>query len=93
MSAEPVAPELSADGYAVQLIALPSEERLLEFVRDRNVSDLIATRITREGATHYVLLLGTYPNKPAAQAAATALPPALSDLSPWVRPLAGFNHF
>lgn len=82
-------PNLDANGYTIQLIALPSAERLRAFVRDRGVSDLVATSIIKNGKTHYVLLLGSYADKASALAAAKNLPQGLEDLTPWVRPTAG----
>lgn len=79
---------LDADGYTIQLIALPSAERLEAFARERGVPGLVATSITKDGKTHYVLLLGSFPDKSSALTAAEHLPEGLQDLKPWVRPMA-----
>ena len=80
-------PVLNTNGYTIQLIALPSAERLQAFVRERGVPDLVATNIVKDGKTHYVLLLGSFPDKASALAAAKNLPDGLQDLTPWVRPM------
>lgn len=85
--ADPGEAAFDPSGYTVQLIALPSAERLEAFVRDRGVADLIATEVSRDGKPHFVLLLGVYPDRASASEAAADLPEALSDLRPWVRPM------
>lgn len=90
-AASHAAPLLDPDGYTIQLIALPSAERLQSFVRERDVSGLIATRVVRDGEPHYVLLLGSFATRERAAEAAAALPEPLRDLTPWVRPIAGLQ--
>ncbi|MEM1436636.1 MAG: SPOR domain-containing protein [Pseudomonadota bacterium] len=86
-AAEPSELSLYPDGYTVQLIALPTAERLTTFVRERGVPNLIAAEVRRDGEPHYVLLFGAFADRASAVRAAEQLPEALSDLTPWIRPM------
>ena len=74
-----------ATHYAVQLIALGSEQALREFVAERQLVDATPVRVENGGRLHYALLAGVYPNRAAAERAVAAMAPALRALRPWIR--------
>lgn len=74
-----------ATHYAVQLVALSSEQALREFVADQQLADMTPVRVERGGRLHYALLAGIYPNRAAAERAVAAMAPALRALGPWIR--------
>ena len=79
--------DLPPDYFAVQLFAVSNKEALEKFVRDKNIPGLSATRIAHGDQLFFVLLLGIYSDESAARIAAANRPPALNDLTPWVRRL------
>ena len=71
--------------YAVQLVALGSKESLEAYAARKALRGLFAARVERGGRLFYVLLLGVFPTRAAADEAAANLPAALSEFDPWVR--------
>ncbi|RMH49736.1 MAG: hypothetical protein D6685_18880, partial [Bacteroidetes bacterium] len=79
---------LPEDGYAVQLIALANRDRAEQFASEHGLEDALILSITREEAPYTVVLLGVYPTYEDAQAAAEARPESLTNIKPWIRPIA-----
>ena len=71
--------------YVVQLVALGSKESLEEYATRKALRGMSAARVERGGRLFYVLLLGVFPTRAAADEAAANLPAALSEFDPWVR--------
>lgn len=71
--------------YVVQLVALGSKESLEEYAARKSLRGMSAARVERGGRLFYVLLLGVFPTRAAADEAAANLPAALSEFDPWVR--------
>lgn len=77
-----------ADGYAVQLLALQDEERLLAFASKQGLATPLHTRILSAGEPWYVLLLGLYPDRASAETAKRNWIVGKNlELDPWVRNL------
>lgn len=74
-----------ASHYAVQLIALGSEQALRDFVAERQLADMAQVRVENGGRLHYALLAGVHPTRAAAERAVAAMAPALRALGPWIR--------
>ena len=70
---------------AVQLMAMRNRENVDRFVAKHNLQNVLHARIARNGQILHVLILGVYPNLDSARKAVSALPPALRDITPWVR--------
>ena len=79
--------EVPPDYYIVQLVALGTKEALEEYVTRKALQGMSAARVERGGRLFYVLLLGVYPDRQAADNAAANLPPELGEFDPWVRRL------
>ena len=77
--------EVPPDYYIVQLVALGTKEALEEYATRKALQGMSAARVERDGRLFYVLLLGVYPNRQAADDAAASLPPELGEFDPWVR--------
>lgn len=71
--------------YVVQLVALGSKESLEYYAARKALRGMSAARVERGGQLFYVLLLGVFPTRAAADEAAANLPEALSEFDPWVR--------
>jgi hypothetical protein len=78
---------MPAEFYAVQLMAMPSRERLEAYIREHNLTDMSATRIARAGELYYVLILGVYETRELAETASRDVPPPLDEREPWIRSL------
>ena len=74
-----------ASHYAVQLIALGSEQALRDFVAERQLADMALVRVENGGRLHFVLVAGVHPTRAAAELAVAAMAPALRALGPWIR--------
>ena len=83
--ADPLA--LPASFYALQLLAMSSQEALDSFAAEQGLHDTISARVARDGDIYYVLLAGIYADQDAAEQALASLPPAVRALRPWIRPL------
>ena len=79
---------LDSERYAIQLIGFRTPARIAAFARDRGIADRARwLRAPGKGRAWNLVVLGDYASRDEAQAALIALPPALRDLSPLVRPL------
>ena len=74
-----------ATHYAVQLIALGSEQALRDFVAQRQLAGMTQVRVENRGRLHFALLAGVHPTRAAAERAVAAMAPALQALEPWIR--------
>ena len=79
--------ELPARFYALQLIAMSSQEELDQFVAERRLQGMTSTRVERNGQLFYVLLAGIYEDGETAERAAISLEAELAGFEPWLRPL------
>ena len=77
--------EVPPDYYVVQLVALGTKEALEEYAARKALQGMSAARVERNGRLFYVLLLGVYPDRQAADDAAANLPPEFGEFDPWVR--------
>jgi hypothetical protein len=74
--------------YTVQIIALRSEEHVLQYARLNGMQYPLYTRITNDDGPWYVLLLGVYPDVNTARQAMTDWLRAKNlKVNPWVRQL------
>jgi len=73
------------DGFVVQLLAMSSKQALESLAAELQVPGMSAARIERDGRLFYVLLLGVYPDRAAAEGASAARPDALQGYKPWIR--------
>ena len=74
--------------YAVQLIALQEEDKILEYARVNGLKDPLYAQIESEGGTFYVLLLGCYPDRlSAARAKEEWAVSRKLPAKPWIREL------
>lgn len=74
--------------YAVQLIALESERKILNYARDNGLKYPLYAQIQSQGRTLYVLLLGCYPNRLSAVRAKDEWSTSQQLTSkPWIRDL------
>ena len=81
---EPVAIlDLPRDFYAIQLVALSSQEALEKYAVDRDIRGMSAARIAANRELYYVLILGIYETKEHATEALPSVPKIYSN--PWVR--------
>jgi septal ring-binding cell division protein DamX len=80
--------------YSIQLISLRETASLEQFARDEGLIGK-ALRLESDAAAAqrwHPVLLGAYPNRPAADAVLDALPARLRRLSPFVRALGAGEH-
>ena len=77
--------EVPPDYYVVQLVALETKAALDEYAARKELKDMSAARVERDGKLFYVLLLGVYPDRQRAEEAAANLPAKLEEFEPWVR--------
>lgn len=76
------------DHFAVQLIALQSEEDVLTYARSNGISEPMYTEIENDGTRWYVLLLGVYPDQQTAASARDEWARTKSlKAQPWIRRL------
>lgn len=80
--------ELPGRFYAVQVVALSSEQALEEFRVMHRLSGVIGARVESGGRVYHALLLGIYENLADARAAAASRPASLQDTQPWIRTVA-----
>lgn len=74
--------------YAVQLIALQSERKILNYARDNGLKYPLYAQIQSQGRTFYVLLLGCYPDRLSAARAKDEWSSTKKVTSkPWIRDL------
>ena len=73
--------------YAIQLIALSSQEDLGSFIADNNLPAMPGAVVEKDGARFYALLAGIYTDRETAERAVRSLPEALIAHTPWVRSL------
>lgn len=78
---------LSASEYTIQLLGASSRSNVEAFVQRNGSSPLYWFETRNQGRPWYVVIHGHYPNRAAAQAAASALQGELSSLEPWIRSL------
>ena len=78
---------LPADYYALQLLAMSSQEALDSFAAEQGLQGALATRVARDGKIFHVLLAGVYADQAAAEQALGSLPATVRALRPWIRPV------
>ena len=77
------------DAFAVQLIALNDERALLAYATEHGIDRPIYTQTRAGDDAQFVLLLGIYPDRSAADAALSGFVAGRTlAVTPWVRPLA-----
>lgn len=79
-------------GFTMQLLGSHKEESIKKIL-DKLPGDSkpMYFQKTHKGAPWYVLIYGNYPDRDAANAAATTLPKALKGFKPWVRGVSGIQ--
>lgn len=86
--AEPTAlVNLPGDYYAVQLIAMTSQERLEAYIQEHQLQGMSAARVERDGELYHVLILGIYETRQLAEQASENMPAPLNAGEPWIREL------
>lgn len=85
--------DLPAEYFAVQLLASASKENLERFASETRIEGLAAARIAADERLLYILLLGIYTSRDAAERAAASVPQeTLGDVTPWVRSLGSLQR-
>jgi DamX protein len=84
--------DLPSDYYVVQLLALSSKEALQTLATELKLPNLSAAVIESDGQLFYVLLLGAYPDRAAAERAIAERPEALRSFEPWIRSLGSLKE-
>ena len=77
--------EWSAGHYAVQLIALDSDEAIAAVAERLAIPELLRVRIESGGRLFHVLLLGDYAERRDADVASAGMVGRMPSLEPWVR--------
>ena len=83
--------DLPGDYWAVQLIALNSQEELREFMRSTQLDELSGAMIKVNDRTWYVALLGVYEDRESAERAAAERPSILQRYKPYIRSVASLQ--
>ncbi len=83
--------DLPGSYYAIQLIAMSSQEDLEGFIADNNLPVMSGAVVERDGERFYALLAGIYTDRDTAERAARSLPEELAAHTPWVRSLASLQ--
>ena len=73
------------DYLAVQLLAVSSKQSVLDFISRNDLGDPPYGAMRSKGRILYVLLLGVYPDRAAAEAAIAAMPQTRPPVKPWIR--------
>ena len=84
--------DLPKNYYAVQLMALRHGENVGVYVAKNGLEGSLKARVARDGETLHVLILGVYADIDSARRAVANLPPALQDITPWVRSLGSLQQ-
>ena len=79
--------ELPSDFYALQLVAMSTQEEAERFAAARGLVGTATARVERDGRFYFVLLAGIYEDGEAAERAAISIEEALDGMEVWVRPL------
>lgn len=74
-----------ANQYTVQLLGAASRSNVEAFIQRNSTSPLFWFETQRQGRPWYVVILGNYPSRAAAQTAVTGLSGELGRLQPWIR--------
>jgi DamX protein len=93
-SADPAVHRLaghSPDRYTIQLVAMDTRRALEPLLARDDLGDAVVARVEREGASHYVLVIGEYETVRQARQAIDDLAEDLKALEPWVRPVRGLQ--
>jgi septal ring-binding cell division protein DamX len=84
--------DLPSNYYVVQLLALSSKDALQALATELNVPNLSGAAVESDGQLFYVLLLGAYPDRAAAERAIAERPEALASFAPWIRSLGSLKE-
>jgi len=77
------------ENYTIQVMALADKEKLVQFVKDRNLGPILIAHTVSQGSEWHVLLLGTYPHFALAKKALQAWMETNPEYpEPWIRALA-----
>lgn len=77
--------EWRAEHYAVQLIALESEQAVAGLAKRLAIPELVRVRVESGGRFFHVLLVGPFAERLAAASAASGVVRRMPSLEPWVR--------
>ena len=78
---------MSAERFAVQLIALDSAELAERFIEENALEDAMVVQLARQEDFYYVVIFGIYDSFEEARAAFDANPGSLEGIKPWIRSL------
>ena len=84
--------DLPSSFFAAQLLAVSTKEQIEDFVVAQNLYNMSAARIEQDGEVLFVLLLGVYESRDFAERAVAAMPAAVREMKPWIRPIAGLQE-
>lgn len=82
----------SANQFTVQLLGASSRSNVEAFVQRNSASPLYWFETQNQGRPWYVVILGNYPTRAAAQSASTGLSGELGRLQPWVRSMGAVQN-
>ncbi len=93
---EPEAPtrieDLPDDMYAVQLIAVSTKEKAMQYVEDETwLVEPTGVRVLSNGKPYYVILLGIYETKRRAELAVRSIADDVGSNKPWIRSLSSLQ--
>lgn len=78
--------------YTLQLMSGKNENAIKSFIKQHRLKGkAVYFKSIKEHQTRFVLVFGSYPNRPAAQKAIQALPASLQKSKPWVRSFASIH--
>jgi septal ring-binding cell division protein DamX len=77
--------------WAIQIMALPNQDDLNDFVVDKQLIGVAGAKIASNGKLFYVLLLGVYESKSIAKEAWESRPQSIRGLKPFYRSLSSLQ--
>ena len=77
--------------WAIQIMALPNQDDLNDFVVDKQLVGVAGAKIASNGKLFYVLLLGVYESKSIAEEAWESRPQSIQGLKPFYRSLSSLQ--
>lgn len=83
--------DLPSAYYALQLFAATSPDRVEEVAVEHGLQGMAGARVDRDGQIFYVLLVGIYATREAAEQAQASLPANVRAMQPWVRRVGGLQ--
>ncbi len=82
-----------ATAFTIQLVTFKTAKEAMRYIRKKGIAGQAATIETRHrGRPLYLVVYGSYPDRKAAQEAASRLPKALRRYKPWIRGISSLRR-